>query len=178
MKKHAYLESTFEQYKQFILTDFMKEYGPSYMTMERFSDEWHKTVRYSPAAKEFLIRRSKLFTSTMSRRNPANTNPNFLELLTVKMAEFLAPYAAYSEHQATMSENIAKAQENLQIQLYNNSEYIQNLIERQQNAKIKLTSREKNLAKKAEKHKKALAAREMHRQIFAEFRDAAYKKKY
>ena len=58
----AEAEAQFEEYKNFIVKEFIERFGGSYETAENMKDIWRDSFVFRPECEQFLISKTKLFT--------------------------------------------------------------------------------------------------------------------
>ncbi len=125
--KMSAAQKTFSTYTKYITEEFLDKYGASYSTVESIKNTWRHKTPYNKEVEDFLIFKSKMFIRLLDTRDSNSTNPEFLKALINLISDYLSAYTQNSP------ENIKrkKAKEQLNRILYNQSAYIQNLIEKQ-----------------------------------------------
>ncbi len=158
-------ETIIEEYKNFITTEFLDEFGSSYQSPESIGDSWREIITYSPVAEKFLISKSTLFLRTLTCTKSKSTDPHYLRGLTNRMAEYLSLYTMH-KGQFNPNERASKraarkiATDELKVSMYDKNPYIVSLLKRQS------TNRELR-----EKHPESYShiIRENKRQQYAQF---------
>lgn len=120
-------QRTFSQYVKYITKIVLEEYGPSYANPNEILNTWRKLFPYSKTVEDFLIFKTKIFIRTLDGRDSNSTNPQFLQALIREISDYLSAYTMKNPNIHTRK----KAKTLLFDALYNQSAYIQNLLNRQ-----------------------------------------------
>ena len=147
--KMSAAQKTFSTYTKYITEEFLDEYGASYSTVESIKNTWRHKTPYNKEVEDFLIFKSKMFIRLLDTRDSNSTNPEFLKALINLISDYLSAYTQNSP------ENIKrkKAKEQLNRILYNQSAYIQNLIEKQAINRAKHNRRQKQYVQESRNKK-------------------------
>ena len=87
-------EKEFTAYKDFIVKEFVDEFGGSYQTAEGLKDVWRTVFIYTPKCEKFLIKKTILFICMLSTKNRDFKSPVFFKNLIGKISEYLSSYIA------------------------------------------------------------------------------------
>lgn len=142
-------QKTFSTYVKYITEEFLEKYGASYSTAESVKNTWRHKTPYNKEVEDFLIFKSKMFIRLLDTRDSNSTNPEFLKALIDLISDYLSAYTQNSP------ENIKrkKAKEQLNRVLYDQSTYIQSLLEKQAMKHAKNNRRQKQYVREARNKK-------------------------
>jgi len=87
----AEAEAQFEEYKNFIVKEFIERFGGSYQTAENMKDIWRDSFVFRPECEQFLISKTKLFINLMGDCH-TSASPCFLRVITGRISEYLSRY--------------------------------------------------------------------------------------
>lgn len=147
--KTSAAQKTFSAYTKYITEEFLEKYGTSYSTAESVKNTWRHKTPYNKEVEDFLIFKSKMFIRLLDTRDSNSTNPEFLKALIDLISDYLSAYTQNSP------ENIKrkKAKEQLNRVLYDQSTYIQSLLEKQAMKHAKNNRRQKQYVREARNKK-------------------------
>lgn len=120
-------QKTFSAYTKYITEEFLEKYGASYSNAESVKNTWRHKTPYYKEIEDFLIFKSKMFIRLLDTRDSNSTNPEFLKALIDLISDYLSAYTQKSSEKIKRK----KAKEQLNRILYNQSAYIQTLLEKQ-----------------------------------------------
>ena len=136
MKKNLHKQSAaqriFGQYAVYITEKLLEKYGPYYASQSVIRNTWRNTFPYDKRVEDFLIFETKMYIRNLDRRDSNSTNPQFLLALTKLMADYLSAYTMKSNDTKTRK----KARQMMERILYDQSAYIQHLLETQEIARM------------------------------------------
>lgn len=81
----------FENYKDFIVQEFVDKFGGSYQTAEGMKGIWRNAFVYRPECEKFLIEKTKMFLFLLEN-NHDNKSPYFLRNLVSAICDYLSVY--------------------------------------------------------------------------------------
>ena len=142
-------QRTFSYYTKYISNKIIKKYGPTLSNYEDIKNEWRYSVPFSKEIEEYIILKTRVYIITLDSRNPNYTNPDFLKSLIRSISDYLSVYTMRSDEM----QNRKKAKEILKLKLYDEFQYIKNMIERQAYKREKQSNAIRNQYKRPS-HKK------------------------
>jgi hypothetical protein len=145
------------QYKRFIITEFVNKFGSSYKSVNDYfvidnqtgkiiKDTWRKDFDYSIDRETLLLEQSRVFFGLLPVDNSIYETPGFLKILASKIAEYLSSFIAKKEPNTN---NRNKYTEQLIKYLYFDHQYVQN----KANRITKANQRSWGLKQKAKREK-------------------------
>ncbi len=158
MGRKSAVDITFNDYTRTITSEFLEQFGASYMSQATTRNKWREAVPYSAAAEKFLIFKTKIFISTLPSQEGKYTDPQFLDSLTTQMADYLSAFTMHG-HALPISNRARKElrkqeKEKLKNTLFVNNAFIQNLFAKQREKREK--RRRNPQYRNAEKRENAL----------------------
>lgn len=156
-RKQTAAQRVFSNYTVYISNMVIEQYGPSYSSQLEMRNTWRCKIPYTDEIEDFLIFKTKMFIRFLDSRNSNSTNPQFLDALTRRMADYLSAYTVRSLKRETRK----KAREQLRITLYDESTYIQNLLLRQAINRDARDASRRNIYKRPSGNKNARQAQDI-----------------
>lgn len=148
-KKQTAAQKLFASYTIYITDIMLEEYGPSYATRAEIRNTWRYKIPYTNEIENFLIFKTKMYIRLLDTRDSNSTNPQFLDALTQLMADYLSAYTMHNPEKLSRK----KAKEILKQALYDNSAYIQSLLEHQEIMRELRDKRKNSTYKKPSRNK-------------------------
>lgn len=135
MSKHRPVatQRLFEEYKTHITSIILEEHGPSYATTGEYINSWQQKIPYNKKIEDFIIFKTKMYIHFLGNNNGNSTDPCLLKALTKLMAKYLSGYTVRNPMVQTQEQAIGI----LQDTLYNQSAYIQSLLNKQMEKRAK-----------------------------------------
>ncbi len=90
----AFAEQQFEAYKDWIVNEFVNEFGGSYQTAEGMKDVWRKTFEYAPECESFLEFKTRIFIRMLPDQENITNTPVFLKNFIRLVADYLSVYVS------------------------------------------------------------------------------------
>ena len=141
----------YKKYKHYILTEFLNKFGKSYDTADSIGNKWFHIYAYTAEREKFLTEKTlDYFWIQLKITEAKSFDPEFLEALAKRMADYLSEYTMKSG----THENHKAAKAALFGAFHTNNPYIKHVNKRNERKKQKA---EKRKAKREEE--KALKAR-------------------
>jgi len=81
----------FEEYKDYIVQEFIDAFGGSYQTAANMKDVWRDSFIFRPECEKFLLKKTKMFLFFLDNKH-INKSPCFLRTLIGKISEYLSKY--------------------------------------------------------------------------------------
>lgn len=141
----------YKKYQHYILTEFLGKYGKSYDTADTLGNRWFHIYAYTAEREKLLIEKTlDYFWVYLKITEAKSFDPEFLEALAKRMADYLSEYTMKSG----THENRKAAKEALFNTFHTNNPYIKHVNKHNERKRQKA---EKRKAKREEE--KALKAR-------------------
>lgn len=91
-KQVAFAQKQFEAYKNWIVEEFVNEFGGSYQTPEQMKDIWRKTFKYAPECENFLEFKTRIFIRILPNEEGISNSPVFLKNFIRLVSDYLSVY--------------------------------------------------------------------------------------
>lgn len=137
-------QKQFEQYKEFIVDEFVSKFGTSYQMPKDYMENWRKVFAYSPERVAFIKEKTKYFIRLLPTDQKIYASPKFFHVLLNLICDYLSVYTSRTPENETILAsgkyiNRSTYRDSLLQELLDNNTYINTRIKEYMNHNQKIT---------------------------------------